>query len=1382
MTTDPDQEGRITKAGDVTLGRASTRTDAVTSINDILERTPAGEVEDGLLLPPLEFGEDGGITLGAVEVISHDAYFELFLAIQFTGASWSISDGDVGNSDLQQLGVQLAGVDILVTEEDDNVSLAVTLRGSLTLAGRTLDITVDWPAGIFQARYQRNGQAPETGDSQRSFISGLGLPAGDHANGDKLSLEALALGIVWQNSYKQFTVSVAVAHLLKLPKFEVELFQAEVNYARFDGPAGQQTRTLARIWAEIEIKPGKGDPLLVLLMAERESASFKPAEGTGTEPEAAQGVSDSVNWRFAGSLATENLVLAAFVEDLCGIFDVEGASALLPSFLSSEFIERLDVAFSTVDSNFTFGLTIDFPDLDQAVLAIDLAFKSSGSGESATYERQMSGRLLVDGLQFEVDFESSGGAQQASSDLLVVTLKDTGRKLTLMRLISALMGEQAPAAPALDVDIEYAFFSYLSVTEGGDGSQAQSAKLLGLGLEADLNLAALPLVGQLAGDGAGGIGRLHLVYLSAAQGSPGLAANRVAQINAHLEQAGVTRLPENAGAAADQTALAAGFSITAELQLNLMDNTPVGYPALPAPGSTSGPAQRHWPADFKDGKQPLAATPPADDATWFAIQKSLGPLFFDRVGLRYDNGQLWFLLDAALTAGGLTLSLDGLGVSSPLDKFDPTFHLRGLGVDFREGPLEIGGAFERWEVKDPSDPSNNYDEYVGLVTVKTSFLSLSAMGAYAKLPNGDNSLFIYGILDYPLGGPPFFFVTGLAAGFGYNRAFLTPPIDQIEGFALVKEAMKVQEPKAEVSATANMAQVKQGLTEELSNLEQYLPAMHGQHFLAIGVRFTSFEMVNSFALVVVTFGEFSVRLLGQTNITVPTPPPGESLPEGEEPLAVVNMVFSAGFVPKTGELYLEAQLTNDSYILSKDCHITGGFAFYSWFKDAPQQPGYQAGDFVITLGGYHPDFKPKPWYPVVPRLGLNWEMDVSGNKLVIKADAYFALTGQALMAGGHMSATWDADGIHAWFIVGGDFLIAWQPYHYELALGIEVGAKVKLGLIDLSFSAGADLELWGPEFAGKARVHYGPVTFHVSFGDDTPAPKPLSWGKFRDAFLPADSLSTVSVTSGLVKALEGQAYKNVNGKWKLEEQEGATHWIVNGHDVCVEASSLIPITSAPGLKDKDGQGIDIKTPAGLGIAAMGISHKEWAAKGTTSEFTIKIERIKDNQLEVLTGDFYFDEAPPPPPATDTEKPRLLPAAAVRKNVPAAMWGAAKEPGKPLIPNKEDLNEQGLVADAPVGFRMKPCPDKEAPPSRQIAVDKLTQDTPDEASFNFQWSDRPLAAGGAEITPQPKYAAQLSLLQWLLPGQAESELGELVNPADLVGALRHGPAADQFKAK
>ena len=216
------------------------------------------------------------------------------------------------------------------------------------------------------------------------------------------------------------------------------------------------------------------------------------------------------------------------------------------------------------------------------------------------------------------------------------------------------------------------------------------------------------------------------------------------------------------------------------------------------------------------------------------------------------------MFDAAISAGGLTLTLEDLSVGSQLTKFTPQFSLHGLGIDYSAGDVEISGAFLKVHV---TRDGLEYDEYDGGAIIKTSELSLSALGSYAK-PDNYESLFIYGVLNYPFGGPPFFFVTGLAAGFGYNRAFIVPPIEDVAKFPLIQEAVGG-------SGSPN------DLMTELETLRDYIPATLGDIFLAVGVKFTSFKMIDSFALLAFVFGtQFEIDVLGLSTLIVPTPEEG----------------------------------------------------------------------------------------------------------------------------------------------------------------------------------------------------------------------------------------------------------------------------------------------------------------------------------------------------------------------------------------------------------------------------------------------------------------------------------------------------------------------------
>jgi hypothetical protein len=117
----------------------------------------------------------------------------------------------------------------------------------------------------------------------------------------------------------------------------------------------------------------------------------------------------------------------------------------------------------------------------------------------------------------------------------------------------------------------------------------------------------------------------------------------------------------------------------------------------------------------------------------------------------------------------LSLSLDGLGIGTPITSFAPRFRLDGLGVDYQSGPVTLSGGLLALRGQDGS-----VSEYDGAVTLAAESFELAALASYST--GSEASLFAFAFLDPPLGGPPYLFVTGVAAGFGYNRDLLIPPI------------------------------------------------------------------------------------------------------------------------------------------------------------------------------------------------------------------------------------------------------------------------------------------------------------------------------------------------------------------------------------------------------------------------------------------------------------------------------------------------------------------------------------------------------------------------------------------------------------------------------
>ena len=86
------------------------------------------------------------------------------------------------------------------------------------------------------------------------------------------------------------------------------------------------------------------------------------------------------------------------------------------------------------------------------------------------------------------------------------------------------------------------------------------------------------------------------------------------------------------------------------------------------------------------------------------------------------------------------------------------------------------------------------------------------------------------------------------------------------------------------------------------------------------------------------------------------------------------------------------------------------------------------------------------------------------------------------MAGGKLSAVYQSSGVRVWFIVYADFLLSWKPFYYSIDIGISLGIEVDLGATSLNIHMGAQLQLWGPEFAGLVQIDLTVILITVRFG------------------------------------------------------------------------------------------------------------------------------------------------------------------------------------------------------------------------------------------------------------------------------------------------------------
>jgi hypothetical protein len=833
-------------------------------------------------------------------------------------------------------------------------------------------------------------------------------------------------------------------------------------------------------------------------------------------------------------------------------------------------------------------------------------------------------------LQLEVDsaaksFHLLGGLQLGEAAFAVTldlgaekkTIKGEWKALDdaylgLESLAEAVGMERLSIPEGLDLDLEHATIEY-DVTESVLILEADSATygkavlaaleasgkwsfFFGLDVDRSLDLGKLPLIGPDIDEVAKvSVEQIQVLASSELdQGGAKLVNEELSQLDGkypRVPEAGMSgvalAMVFDAGGDRTTLALATGKPSQAE---RTAPPAPTGTALVPAAGPPAPPS-------------------PSDGTVWITLQKSFGPVAIEKVGIRYRESVLYFLMNATVTEGALNIALLGLGLGSPLSSFKLKFTCDGLAVTFDSGPVQLSGA-----LVGSIDPVDLYGELI----IGAEQLQIGALGGYTEV-EGHPSLFVYAVLDKELGGPPFFFVTGLSAGFGFNRRLAIPPVDGVAEFPLVRWSKNVGAPPMDPQ------EIAQGVTQAVTQLSQsgaVAPSV-GDDWLALGVQFTSFELVESFALLTFEFGSlFEISLLGLSTAQLPPAP--------EEPVALAELELKATFVPSEGALSVLGQLTPQSFVFSRACHLSGGFALMAWFS------GTYEGDFVLTLGGYGPRFQPPPHYPTVPRLGLNWKVS---DQLTVSGELYFALTSSAVMAGGGLSAVWESGDISAWFDVEADFLLVFEPFHYYLSAGIHLGASFTLDLlftsVQITVHVGVDLEIWGPEFAGRATIDLSLISFTISFNGGSPATETtIGWSEFVARLIPGTAAAPTPTSLATDPAASAPAVVQITiakGLAKqLSDADGELNWVVNGEGVQLVARSAIPTKGwdfSPNVKLAAGAQ---KHNTGFGVGPVGLTEEQFVSTQkveitATNDDEFRAQPLLGNVPAALWQKREFDE-------------------------------------------------------------------------------------------------------------------------------------------------------------
>jgi hypothetical protein len=431
------------------------------------------------------------------------------------------------------------------------------------------------------------------------------------------------------------------------------------------------------------------------------------------------------------------------------------------------------------------------------------------------------------------------------------------------------------------------------------------------------------------------------------------------------------------------------------------------------------------------------------------IQRTIGPLEIAALLIDVREESFAIGLDLGFELGPIAVAAYELGLRIHYDDGAVEPFLHGLALSMDTGAVKLAGFFAA--VDNVVDNVTVTDYVGGAVVSVAGYFELSAIGGYTQLEDETTSLFIFASLVAPLGGPPWFFITGVAGGFGFNRSLPAP------GLLLDHPFLKVM--RGEISIGGNAA-------EGLKALTVHFAALKGQHWIAAGIQFTAFGFIFGKVVVSIAFGKkFSLQILGMASF-------------GIEPLCY----FEIGIEVTADEekFIMRARLSSNSYVVHPDIFsLQGDFALCAWYAEPHK------GDFLFSIGGFHPLFDKPPHYPELIRVGAKATVY---NFVHLSVEVFFCCTPQALMAGAKVSLWAEFAGIEAGLDVYVDVLMKWDPFFLHARLGVHIWF-VFFGRHEV----GVDLEVWTPAFGGLATIDLALVEFDVEFGEplDGPPPPPL---------------------------------------------------------------------------------------------------------------------------------------------------------------------------------------------------------------------------------------------------------------------------------------------------
>lgn len=424
-------------------------------------------------------------------------------------------------------------------------------------------------------------------------------------------------------------------------------------------------------------------------------------------------------------------------------------------------------------------------------------------------------------------------------------------------------------------------------------------------------------------------------------------------------------------------------------------------------------------------------------------------------------------LSFGLDLGVLQASVDRIGLAGHVGFENGEFALdfkppNGVGLAVNAGPV-TGGGFLFFDPDRQQYAGGLELDIAGAVTV-------TAVGLITtRMPDGSEGFSLLGILALEFGTPVQlglgFTWNGIGGLLGLNR---TMRLEAMAAGIKSGAAERILFPR---DVVANAARI-------ISDLRTFFPPLDDTFLiggmLKIGWGSPSIATLSLGVIIQIPPGTFAI--LGVLQV---------ALPDEDASILRLKVGFLGAYEPDRERAWFFATLYDSRVLLMT---LEGGMGvLVAWGA---------SGNFVISVGGFHPQFSPPPLpFPTPDRLAINI---LNYPAARIRVLAYFAVTSNTVQFGARAEIFFGFDSVKLEGHFGLDVLFRFSPFYFIVDVSASISLKVfGAGL----FSVRLRGTLEGPtpwRFSGHASVS---ILF-FSIGVDVEE----TWGEAVDTTLPGEAV------------------------------------------------------------------------------------------------------------------------------------------------------------------------------------------------------------------------------------------------------------------------------------